>query len=174
MARSDPNEQDADATIALYLLRHAHAGNPDAWTGDDAERPLSSKGRGQADRLARFLASAGVKVDSIVTSPKVRARQTAEPVATALGVHYITDPRLASGLDEGLVEQIVADAGGDRVMLVGHDPDFSDVAASLVGAEYLALKKGALAKLDATRPLKPSGALLRWLLPPDLIADLKR
>ena len=103
----------------------------------------------------------------------MRARQTAEPVASALGVRYVSDPRLAGPLDESVVEAIVADVGGDRVMLVGHDPDFSDVAASLSGAEYVSLKKGALAKFEAERPLKASGALLRWLVPPDLIADLK-
>jgi phosphohistidine phosphatase len=155
----------------VYLLRHAHAGNPDAWTGDDADRPLSPKGRGQARRLARFLASSGVKLDAIVTSPKVRARQTAEPVAAALGVKYITDARLAGHLDEAILEAILADAGGERVMVVGHDPDFSDVAASLCGAENLPLKKGALARLEAERPLKPSSAVLRWLVAPDLLAE---
>jgi phosphohistidine phosphatase len=164
---------ESNGAIELYLLRHAHAGNPDAWTGDDAERPLSAKGRGQADRLARFLAAAEVKLDSIVTSPKVRARETAEPVAAALGVPYITDPRLAGPLDAQVLEAIVADAGGERVMLVGHDPDFSDVAGSLTGAQDLALKKGALAKFEATRPLKPAGAVLRWLVPPDLLTNLK-
>lgn len=154
----------------LYLLRHAHAGNPDAWTGDDAERPLSAKGRGQADRLARYLASIDLKLDAIVTSPKVRARQTAEPVAAALGVKYTTDARLASGLDEDALEAIVNDAGGERVMLVGHDPDFSDVAASLCGAENLPLKKGALARFETDRPIRPSGAVLRWLVPPDLLS----
>ena len=154
-------------------MRHAHAGNPDAWTGDDAERPLSAKGQGQAKRLARFLASAGLKLDAIVTSPKVRARQTAEPVAAALGVHYITDTRLGGHLDEDVLEQIVADAGGDSVMLVGHDPDFSDVAASLAGAEELQMKKGALAKFEVVRPLKPSTGVLRWLVPPDLLPEQK-
>ena len=154
----------------LYLLRHAHAGNPDAWTGDDAERPLSAKGRGQADRLARYLASIELKLDAIVTSPKVRARQTAEPVAAALGVKYITDARLAGHLDEEVLEAIVKDAGGDRVLLVGHDPDFSELAASLSGSQDLPLKKGALARFESSGPLRPSGAALRWLVPPDLLA----
>jgi phosphohistidine phosphatase len=153
-------------------LRHAHAGNPDAWTGDDAERPLSTKGQSQAKRLARFLASAGLKVDAIVTSPKVRARQTAEPIAAALGVRYITDARLCGHLDEDVLEQIVADAGGDNVMLVGHDPDFSEVAASLAGASELQMKKGALARFEVARPLKPSTGVLRWLIPPDLLSAL--
>ena len=161
---------DSQSVTDIYLLRHAHAGNPDAWTGDDAERPLSAKGRGQAERLARYLGSIGLKLDAIVTSPKVRARQTAEPVAVALGVKYITDARLASQLDETVLEAILNDSGGERVMLVGHDPDFSDIAASLSGSADLPLKKGALARLEAERPIKPSGAVLRWLVPPDLLA----
>jgi phosphohistidine phosphatase len=152
-------------------LRHAHAGDPDAWAGDDAERPLSAKGRGQAERLARYLTTIGVKLDAIVTSPKLRARQTAEPVAASLNVRYVTDARLAGPLDEAALENIVGDAGGQRVMLVGHDPDFSDVAASLIGAQHVPLKKGALARFDAPRPLKPSSAVLRWLVPPDFLTE---
>lgn len=154
----------------LYLLRHAHAGNAAAWTGDDAERPLSAKGRQQAERLARFLTQIGLKLDVVVTSPKVRARQTAEPVAAALGVDHVADERLAGHLDETLLEAVIEDAGGERVMLVGHDPDFSELAASLSGARDLPLKKGALARFELSRPLEPGAAVLRWLIPPDLLA----
>jgi phosphohistidine phosphatase len=158
--------------MELYLLRHAHAGNPDDWTGDDAQRPLSAKGRRQAERLARFLQAIDVKLDAVVTSPKVRARETAEPVAAALDVRYVTDRRLAGHLDVALLENVIEDAGGDRVMLVGHDPDFSDLAAALCGARELPLKKGALARLDVSRPLQHGQAVLRWLIPPDVLAEV--
>ena len=48
---------------------------------------------------------------------------------------------------------------------------FSDLAAEMMGAQYLPLKKGELARFDTTLPLHPAGALLRWLVPPDLIAE---
>jgi phosphohistidine phosphatase len=159
------------SAVEIYLLRHAHAGNPDDWTGDDADRPLSPKGRRQAERLGRFLARNGFKPNAILTSPKVRAHQTAELMAAALVTRIETDHRLGMPLDIDLLSKIVADSGGDRVVIVGHDPDMSDLAAEMVGAQYLPLKKGALARIDTTLPLKPAGALLRWLVPPDLIAE---
>ena len=64
--------------IELHLLRHADAGDPMAWDGPDEARPLSDKGERQADRLGRFLAGVGFAPDVIITSPKVRAAQTAE------------------------------------------------------------------------------------------------
>jgi phosphohistidine phosphatase len=158
-------------TLELYFLRHAHAGNPEEWAGDDAERPLSQKGRRQAERLGRFLARSGFQPDVVVTSPKVRAAQTAELFAAALGARIETDDRLGGPLDLGAVAGLLADSGGNKVVLVGHDPDFSDLTAELVGAEYMPLKKGTLVRLDITPPLQPASALLRWMLPPDLIPE---
>ena len=93
--------------IELYFLRHADAGDPMAWTGDDAERPLSDKGRKQADRLGRFLAGLGFAPDAIITSPKVRAAQTAEIVAEHLDVTVAVDDRLAGGLDPGTLDGLL-------------------------------------------------------------------
>jgi len=152
-------------------LRHAHAGNPDEWTGDDAERPLSPKGRRQAERLGRFLAGRNFAVDAIHTSPKIRALQTAELVAQQIGARCESDHRLAGSLDIALLQRIAQDAGGAKVMLVGHDPDFSELCAELTGAPSLPLKKGALARLDGPLPLRPRGAILRWLVPPDLLTS---
>ena len=64
--------------MLLHLLRHADAGDPEAWTGPDAVRPLSDKGRKQSKRLGDHLASIGFTADAIITSPKIRAEQTAE------------------------------------------------------------------------------------------------
>ena len=160
----------SDQPLEIYLLRHAHAGNPDKWTGDDAERPLSSKGRAQADRLGRFLAERGFKPDAVVTSPKVRAIQTAELFAAPLKVRVETDHRLALALDVDILAMVIADAGGGRVVLVGHDPDFSELAAVIAGVEALPLRKGTLVRIDVTPPISESSGLLRWLVPPDLIA----
>ncbi len=156
-------------SVWLQLLRHAHAGDPMSWTGDDAARPLSGKGRKQAQRLARFLDEIGVRPDVLICSPKVRARQTAEPLARAFRLKVRIDDRLAGGLDLDGVDAVLTDAGDpDRPILVGHDPDFTDIATELVGVE-VPIVKGALVRIDGPRPLVPGSGTLRWLVPPDLL-----
>jgi len=153
----------------LLLLRHAHAGDSTTWPGDDDLRPLTEKGRRQAERLGRLLATAGVAPDAVLASPLVRARETAEIVADVLDVPVRLDVRLGEPLDLATVERILDDAGDPgRPLLVGHDPDFSDLVSELVGAP-VPMRKGTLARIDAERPLEPGAGVLRWLLPPDLL-----
>jgi phosphohistidine phosphatase SixA len=165
------------ATVELSLLRHAHAGDPLKWKGPDADRPLSPKGRQQAERLARFLLEHDLRPGHVVSSPKVRAVQTAEAVARAFELPVHQDGRLADPLDLATVDAILADAlggertasGPQRVMLVGHDPDFSELFMELTGIPDLTMRKGALARIDAPRPLRAGGGTLVWLLPPQLL-----
>jgi phosphohistidine phosphatase len=163
---------DRRRTTELYLLRHAHAGDPEGWTGDDAARPLSAKGEGQSERLGAFLAGVGFQPDAVVSSPKVRARQTAELVARQLGVEVRLDDRLAGGFDATTVDSILADLGGpSRPVLVGHDPDFSELLGWLARADGLTMKKGAFARVDVVGPVASGQGTLRWLVPPDLLED---
>jgi phosphohistidine phosphatase len=156
--------------MELYLLRHAHAGDPGAWDGPDDRRPLSEKGEKQADRLGRFLAGIGFQADAIITSPKVRATQTAKAVAEPLGLPVGVDDRLAGEVGIGTLESILRDAGEPaRTVIVGHDPDFTDLVAILCSAARVPMKKGALARIDVDHPLQPGGGTLRWLVPPDLL-----
>ena len=159
------------STTRLYLLRHADAGDPEAWTGPDDARPISGKGEKQSRRLGKLLASVGFEPDAIISSPKLRARQTAEIVAAELGREVTIDDRLAFGLDAVAVEAILFDAGEPaEPVLVGHDPDFSELTAWLIGAPSFAMKKGALARIDTDRPISRASGTLRWLVPPDLLA----
>jgi phosphohistidine phosphatase len=153
----------------IYVLRHAHAGDPATWKGDDALRPLSQKGRAQAERLAEHLQRIGFRPDVVASSPKVRARQTAEIVAAAVGVDVQLDDRLAAGFDIERLREVVGALESGRVMVVGHDPDFSELVATLVGAPSIALPKGALARIDVDgQPAAGRGAL-RWFIPPDAL-----
>jgi phosphohistidine phosphatase len=142
-----------------------------AWTGPDDLRPLSAKGRAQSERLGQFLASVRFRGDVFLTSPRVRARETAEIVAEALGARVAVDLRLAGPLSVDTVEQLLADAGDPAApVLVGHDPDFSDLLVDLLGGgSSLRMRKGAMACLVAPRPLRDHAAELAWLLPPDLL-----
>jgi phosphohistidine phosphatase SixA len=158
----------------LRFLRHAHAGDPEKWPGPDAERPLSDKGRRQAERLGRLLASVDDRPDVFITSPKVRSIQTAQGVAAAMGgtVKVVEDPRLASPLDLATVDAIVRDAGdAGRPCLVGHDPDFSELLGELIGLGMLPMRKGAYARVDVSHPFGTARGQLRYLLPPDLIPE---
>ena len=156
--------------MLLHLVRHADAGDPEAWTGPDAARPLSEKGRAQAQRLGVFLAEHDVRTDAVITSPKLRAAQTAEIVAGHLSVAVTTDDRLGEPLDLAKLDAVLTDAGNpDRPMLFGHDPDFSEFVAELCGAANVPMRKGALARIEVDRPLASGGGTLRWLIPPDAV-----
>ncbi|MBI3746022.1 MAG: histidine phosphatase family protein [Chloroflexi bacterium] len=156
--------------VELYLLRHADAGDPEAWPGDDADRPLSGRGRRQAEALATFLADRGFAPGAILSSPLARARQTADILGQRLGVPVVIEARLADDLDAAGLEAILDDAGRPAApVLVGHDPTFSSIAAELVGAPRLAMKKGALARIDVSGSMVDGDAVLRWLIPPDAL-----
>jgi len=162
----------ASSEVQIHLLRHAHAGDSARWTGPDSARPLSEKGREQAQRMAQFLRAAGFRPDVVVSSPKLRALETARPVADALGLELKMDDALAEGFDLDGVEPLLARLGDPvRPLLVGHDPDFSELAAMLIGASEVPIRKGALVRIDARRPVDAGGGLIRWLVPPDLIGS---
>jgi phosphohistidine phosphatase len=124
----------------LWLLRHGDAedGTP------DSERPLSDKGREQARAVGRALKALGVEIDACLTSPKVRAADTARIACEPLGVEPQLEPKLAGGPFDA--EALAAGLGED-VLLVGHDPDFSMAVHSLTGAQ-VRLKKGGLAGVE--------------------------
>ena len=158
--------------VELYLLRHADAGDPMTWSGDDSERPLSEKGRRQAKRLGSLLAGIKLRPDVILTSPKLRAADTAKIVGKAVSVKPKKDDRLADSIALGdLTSLLAANQEARRVVLVGHDPDFSTLASSLTGAA-IELKKGALARIDlGDAGPSPGGGALRWLVPPSVLTD---
>jgi len=159
--------------VQLYFLRHAHAGDGATWQGDDTVRPLTHKGERQAERLGRLLAGTGFRPDALVSSPLVRAQQTAAVVGALLEVPVRLDDRLAD-LGFAELESLLEDLGHPAsVMLVGHDPDFSVLVTGLCDAGDILVRKGTLVRVDAERPLAAGSGTLRWFVPPDLL-DPKR
>lgn len=116
--------------MQLYLVRHA-----DATPGDPDElRSLSGEGREQARRLGERLKAEEVQPDIVVTSPLLRARETGAALARATGSEAETDERLAPGATPDDVKEAVA-GRGERVVVVGHQPDCGRVAAALTGGD---------------------------------------
>jgi phosphohistidine phosphatase len=160
----------SSSMVQLHFLRHAHAGDPAKWQGPDDLRPLSAKGRRQAEALGRHLDGLGLSFDLLVSSPLVRARQTAELVGERLSLPVVIDGRLGGGLGVAEVEAILAENGNPgRPILVGHDPDFSDLVTSLAGAAAIPMRKGAFARIDVARPIEVGAGVLVFLLPPELV-----
>jgi phosphohistidine phosphatase len=155
--------------VRLHLLRHAHAGDPTKWHRPDAERPLSSRGVEQAEALGRQLRAADFRTDALVSSPKVRSEQTARLVGEALDVPVRVDDRLASGFAREELAALLRDLGDpSSPLLVGHDPDFSELLSELVGVP-LELRKGSIARVDIAAPFEPGDGILRWLVPPEVL-----
>jgi phosphohistidine phosphatase SixA len=158
--------------IQLCLLRHAHAGDPMKWHGEDDVRPLTEEGRTQSERLGRLLASSGFRPDAILSSPRTRALETATLVAAALGLEVKIADDLGRSLDLPTLEDLLQSAGDPaRPLLVGHDPDFSSLASELAGVAYLPLRKAAIIRIDVVRPLRAGQGTIRWMVTPDLLGS---
>ena len=158
--------------MELYFLRHGDAGGKEAWKGEDRERPLSEEGNAQMRREARTMAAMRLGVSLIVTSPFTRAVQTAETVAAALGLpdSPVRDERLAPGFGVRALRKILAEhAEAGAILLVGHEPDFSETIGECIGGGRVECRKGGLARLEIRDPLRPRG-VLQWLLPPGVLA----
>jgi phosphohistidine phosphatase len=138
----------------LWLLRHAEAvdGIP------DDERPLSERGIRQAEWAGRALARLGTQIDVCLTSPKLRAVQTAQLACEPLGITPTVEPGLSGEPFD--VQSMTAGLG--EVLLVGHDPSFSLTLHDLTGAQAR-MKKGGLAGIA-------KGELMVLLRPNELAA----
>jgi len=154
--------------LKLYFLRHGQAGNRHEWQGDDSARPLTVEGKQRMLREAAAISRLKLPLEVIISSPLVRAYQTAEIVAEALGssARLVTDGRLASGFGPKQLAAIVTEHRSARgLMLVGHEPDFSETISQVTGGGRLTMKKGALAYVDVEEPASLKGTLV-WLIPP--------
>jgi phosphohistidine phosphatase len=125
----------------IWLLRHGDA--EDGEGKADAERELTEKGERQAREAGRALKELGVELDVCLTSPKVRARDTARLACDELGAQLEEDERLAGGD----FDPLELAAGRGEVMLVGHEPDFSGAVALVTGSR-VKMKKGGIAAID--------------------------
>lgn len=132
----------------LYIVRHAEA-EPEKTT--DHVRRLTPKGRRQAARLGRFCSEQELAVGPIFTSPLVRAVQTAELLAEAVGVKVHVRRDLGAGMAPDRLRSFLREQRAcESLLVVGHEPDLSEAAADLLGCApgRLRLKKATLLRLS--------------------------
>jgi phosphohistidine phosphatase len=139
----------------IYLLRHGDAEDGD---GDDAARRLTPKGDRQARSAGQALAVLGAEIDACLASPRARATETARLACEPLGI----EPETAVELRGGDFDALALVAGRSEVLLVGHEPDFSNEVIRLTGARAK-MRKGGLAIVDGS-------TLVALLRPADLAA----
>jgi phosphohistidine phosphatase len=148
--------------MKICFLRHGEADWPD-WDKPDDERPLTERGRKEMKRVAKLLDRLKLSADAILTSPLPRASQTAEIVAERLEIELKTDSALVHGFSVARLRRLLGKAEADCVMVVGHEPEFSEVIKELTGGE-IKLSKAGVALLEVNRGCT-SGKLI-WLFPP--------
>jgi phosphohistidine phosphatase len=160
----------------IYLLRHAiAAAKDDPAFESDSERPLTNKGIKKFRKAARGIDRLGVPFDAILTSPLVRARQTADIVAEILGQESCVD-ELAGLAPDGSPEHLVSELGSsvearEHILLVGHEPFLGKLAKFLLSGKndadgVIPLRKGGICRIeiDAVPPAQPGQ--IHWLLTP--------
>ena len=114
--------------MRLFLVRHAEAAPGDP----DDLRTLTPYGKQQARELGRRFVRKGIKPDAVISSPLLRARETADGIASAVGVDAEQDERLAPGATSEDVRAVVA-GRGDTVVIIGHQPDCGQIVAAIEG-----------------------------------------
>lgn len=157
--------------MRLYFLRHGSAADADTWRGSDFDRPLTDEGRDRIALEAQAIKQLNLGLDRIVTSPLLRAKQTAAIVADALQMQgeLVEDDRLGAHFGvEPLAGILRAYPTMGSLMLVGHEPTFSLTIGRLVGGAALDVKKGSLARVDISDTAKLRGKLV-WLAPPSIL-----
>jgi phosphohistidine phosphatase len=158
----------------LYLLRHGLAVEPGTrGFSNDSERPLTPKGERKLWRIAEAMEALKLSFDLILSSPYVRARQTAEIVAEAFNARKnleCTETLAPSGEPKKLLKRVAnVSPAPEDVLLVGHEPYLSELVSLLVSGERgssVVMKKGGLCKLEVNSLRAGRCASLAWLLTP--------
>jgi phosphohistidine phosphatase len=158
----------------LYILRHAIAEDRDENAfPDDSLRPLTTKGKKKMVKIAEKLKDMGAQIDLILSSPYVRAHDTAKVVVKAFELKkkqlVLSDQLTPSGFAKDLIAEINEKYPVDNLMLVGHEPYLSDLIAMLVAGDpsvSIAMKKGGVCRLSIDNLVYDKCATLEWLLTP--------
>jgi phosphohistidine phosphatase len=160
----------------LYLIRHGIAAERGENYPDDTKRPLTNEGVQKLRKEAKALIALDITLDVILTSPLVRARQTAELVAAAFRnpPPIVTMTSLAPGsAHNAIIEDLSKQHRRHQIALVGHEPGIGELAGRLIGLRRpLEFRKGAICCIDVAA-LPPAGpGQLRWFLTPRIMRKI--
>ena len=157
--------------MKLYFVRHGKA-QPGDGRMEDHDRPLTPEGAARLKTEADVLARLGIMPNAIYSSPRVRARQTAEIIARALDREVEIRDEVNFEFDVAAVAALIAALPDDaEVMFVGHNPSMEEVVRRLTGAEVM-MKVGSLARVDVAAPKVDLNGTLIWLLAPRVFDGL--
>jgi phosphohistidine phosphatase len=158
--------------MIIYFLRHASAGERKKNPKKDERRPLDAQGIEQCGDVGRALAAFDVAVDAVICSPLKRATQTAALVGNEIGYErqlFIEKALRPEATFEQFREMLRKYARADAVMVVGHNPNFSDFLGKTISPRnstaHIDLKKGSVARVESNGKT----AVLHWCLTPRLI-----
>jgi phosphohistidine phosphatase len=155
--------------MQLLLVRHAEAVDLGAGASSDADRHLTPRGLVTARKLADALRGR-VDLDAVVSSPFVRAKQTAEPLLALApagsGLVYCPD-LIPMCQDPEAVAEVIAGLGRKSVAVVGHLPDLGVFAGWLMGGGAVEFDRGTAALVAVGPRIREGNGTLRWLLSPE-------
>ncbi len=165
--------------MKLFLVRHGIA--VDGLSQEiktDAQRPLTHEGIEESELVARGIKRAGSKIEHLISSPLVRARQTAEIFADTFKIERSQieiSQTLAPGGDHTELYKLLKGKKADSLALFGHEPDMSELAQNLLGAEFqIPFKKAGVCRIDVFEMPPVSAGTLKWFLTPKLARLIAR
>ena len=167
--------------MILYIIRHAiaePAGRSE--NEDDSRRPLTPKGRRKMHQIALGLKELEVQIDLLLSSPYLRASQTARILGKTLGIRServaLSDNLMPGAYADRLVHEInLIYAGCENIALIGHEPSLSSLISMLISGDptlFVTLKKGGVCKLSLEALRYGRCATLEWLLAPSQLVEI--
>ena len=166
------------APARLFLVRHALAAERGPDWPDDADRPLTHEGTARMRQIVAGLRELDVKLDVVVTSPLVRAVETAELLVAGLKpvpALQVLQPLSPGTSPARMAEALAAVVAKRGLAVVGHEPGLGELAAWLVGARTpLEFKKGGVCRIDVEGALSARAGRLVWLATPKMLRALGR
>jgi len=166
--------------MILYLIRHAIAVEAEGFEGEDSQRPLTPKGRRKMRSIAQGLKELEIRLDLILTSPYLRALQTAQILAKQFelkeGQVSVSEHLAPAGYADQLLEEIRAQHGDlEGIALIGHEPYLSSLASVLITGDphaSIILKKGGICRMAIDEIQYGRCAELEWLLAPAQLVEI--